>query len=246
MSEVKSVMDFAEKQGYESAYLVLKWNGYDVYQPVFSDEMSYIGLPLMILVKGEKIRMTTPDEAFEIFDIMNDVDEEIGTKNNDKKITGDSFFSKIKYFFKRGGKSIPVKEKDSEEDIYNRKEYAKGFGVSDENAELISKYGVLDENGMPMILYRGSTVSPKDDNGGSSVLCPDKKVFCLSDKEYKAVGHGLVHRYFLISKKPYFVNKIKDTQKEFVNGNYDVAISKGNGEDVEYTSKNKENLILID
>lgn len=75
MSEVKSVMDFAEKQGYESAYLVLKWKGYDVYQPVYSDEMSYIGLPLMILVKGEKIRMTTPDEAFEIFDIMKDVDD---------------------------------------------------------------------------------------------------------------------------------------------------------------------------
>jgi hypothetical protein len=46
-----------------------------VYDPIYdeSDDMPAIGLPHKILVKGDKIRLTTPDEAFEILDNENEM-----------------------------------------------------------------------------------------------------------------------------------------------------------------------------
>lgn len=63
LSEVKK---FAIKQGYDDAVPLGKWKGYDTYEPIFTgDEVSIIGVPLLILVKGETIRMSTIEEAFE-------------------------------------------------------------------------------------------------------------------------------------------------------------------------------------
>ena len=63
------VIQYAKEQGYDSVEKSEPWNGFDVYVPIFEgDEMSIVGLPLVVLVKGEKIRMSTPDEAFQIID----------------------------------------------------------------------------------------------------------------------------------------------------------------------------------
>ena len=62
----EKVIDFAKQQGYDSAEYIGKWRGYDVYEPLFAgDEVSVVGPPLIILVKGAKIRMSTEDEAYE-------------------------------------------------------------------------------------------------------------------------------------------------------------------------------------
>lgn len=68
--EEKTILEFARKQGYEAVTFWKKWNGYDCYEPIFFLEqpVSYIGLPLMILVKGETIRMSTPEEAMDMLD----------------------------------------------------------------------------------------------------------------------------------------------------------------------------------
>lgn len=69
--DISKVIDFAKSKGYETAKIgtLPKWHGYDAYEPIFdTKEMPCIGLPFMILVKGEAIRMSTPDEAMAYLD----------------------------------------------------------------------------------------------------------------------------------------------------------------------------------
>lgn len=67
--DLKSVIEFAKKNGYETAEKLNNWNGYECYEPIMdSKKETAIGPPLIILVKGEKIRMSTPDEAFQQID----------------------------------------------------------------------------------------------------------------------------------------------------------------------------------
>ena len=66
-----AITKFAKKQGYSSVKELKPWNGYKVYEPVFDDDsIAFIGLPLVILVKGQKIRLSTPDEALKMIDEM--------------------------------------------------------------------------------------------------------------------------------------------------------------------------------
>lgn len=68
---INEVITFAQQQGYDSAIYLEKWRKYKVYEPVFNNEgVNIVGLPLMILVDGNKIRMTTADEAFAYLDEM--------------------------------------------------------------------------------------------------------------------------------------------------------------------------------
>ena len=61
------VKEFAKKQGYDDVIYLREWNGFKVYEPVFEGEgVAYIGPPLVVLVKGENIRMSSVEEAFEI------------------------------------------------------------------------------------------------------------------------------------------------------------------------------------
>lgn len=61
----KKVTDFAVANGYEAVEKSKPWNGYECYEPImFEDEIAFIGPPLVILVKGDEIRMSTPEEAF--------------------------------------------------------------------------------------------------------------------------------------------------------------------------------------
>lgn len=64
----KDITAFAKKQGYDGVLPLGKWKEYDAYEPTFkgSDEdMAAVGPPLMILVKGDEIRMSTVEEAYE-------------------------------------------------------------------------------------------------------------------------------------------------------------------------------------
>ena len=73
----EKVISFAREKGYKTAKRLNTWNGYECYEPVMDEkETSMIGPPLLILVKGEKIRMSTVDEAFQQ---MDDTENE-GTK----------------------------------------------------------------------------------------------------------------------------------------------------------------------
>lgn len=62
------IIAFAKKEGYDGVLPLGKWREYDCYEPTFdgSDEENpaCVGPPLIILVKGEEIRMSTEEEAF--------------------------------------------------------------------------------------------------------------------------------------------------------------------------------------
>jgi len=64
------ILSFAEENNYDNVIYAGKWCGYDVYEPLNNPPPGYskytpfyTGLPYMILVKGETIRMTTADES---------------------------------------------------------------------------------------------------------------------------------------------------------------------------------------
>lgn len=68
MSKEK-IIAFAKEQGYDGISPLGKWRGYDAYEPTFNgsdeDTPAIVGPPLMILVKGKEIRMSTVEEAYE-------------------------------------------------------------------------------------------------------------------------------------------------------------------------------------
>lgn len=65
----KEIVAFAKKNGYDGVLPLGKWREYDAYEPTFDDsteeEPSFVGPPLMILVKGDEIRMSTEEEAYQ-------------------------------------------------------------------------------------------------------------------------------------------------------------------------------------
>ncbi len=64
------VDEFAKSQGYEKAEYLCEWRGYKCYEPIVAEgEMSYVGLPLLILEdKNGGLRMSTPEEAMQQMD----------------------------------------------------------------------------------------------------------------------------------------------------------------------------------
>lgn len=66
------VTAFAKAQGYDGALPLAPWRGYEVYEPTFAgvgmDDFLPVGPPLVILVQGETIRMSTEEEAFQRID----------------------------------------------------------------------------------------------------------------------------------------------------------------------------------
>lgn len=60
------IIQFAKQQGYDNVLYVGKWRGYDVYEPTFEgSETCFVGPPLVILVRGRSIRMSTVEESYE-------------------------------------------------------------------------------------------------------------------------------------------------------------------------------------
>jgi hypothetical protein len=71
MSE-EDILKFAKREGYDEISYIGKWRGYEVYEPMFESEESInIGLPYIILVKEDEIRMSTPEESLEQLNEMN-------------------------------------------------------------------------------------------------------------------------------------------------------------------------------
>ena len=64
--EAKKIFDqFLTAHDIPSAKHKGEWNGYEVYDPDTSRYGYYIGMPLVILVKGKEIKMSTSEEALE-------------------------------------------------------------------------------------------------------------------------------------------------------------------------------------
>ncbi len=59
----KNVDKFAQEHGYKGAKYIGVWKNYKVYEPYIDDkQVSFIGLPLVILVnEKDEIRMSTSD-----------------------------------------------------------------------------------------------------------------------------------------------------------------------------------------
>lgn len=74
------IVAFANGQGYDGASPLGKWREYDVYEPTFEgtneEAPAFVGPPLIILVKGNEIRMSTEEEAFQQMDETSDEDDE--------------------------------------------------------------------------------------------------------------------------------------------------------------------------
>ena len=67
--DIGKVKQFAIKHGYKTVEKLAPWNGYEVYEPIMDEkETAFIGPPLLILVKGDTIRMSTEEEAFQQMD----------------------------------------------------------------------------------------------------------------------------------------------------------------------------------
>lgn len=64
----EQIVAFAKKNGYDGVEPLGKWREFDCYEPVFDgtteEEPAIVGAPLIILVKGDEIRMSTEEEAF--------------------------------------------------------------------------------------------------------------------------------------------------------------------------------------
>ena len=54
---------------------VKPWNGYDVYEPIYT-EMAYRGLSYVVLVKDDEVRLSTTDETIEYLGSLSDDDED--------------------------------------------------------------------------------------------------------------------------------------------------------------------------
>lgn len=76
----KEIVAFAKKQGYDGVAPLGKWREYDAYEPILKgateENPAFVGAPLMILVKGKEIRMSTIEEAYEQMDEAEDEDPE--------------------------------------------------------------------------------------------------------------------------------------------------------------------------
>lgn len=70
---MNKIAEFAKEQGYDNAVYIGRWKEYDVYEPVTDqEETAYTGVPLVILVQGDTVRMSTVDEAYAQLDSMID------------------------------------------------------------------------------------------------------------------------------------------------------------------------------
>ncbi len=73
----EKVILFAKERGYLGVEIGKIWNGYQVFEPYFSKkDVSYNGFPLVILVKNNEIRMSTPEESIDYLNFSNPVDDD--------------------------------------------------------------------------------------------------------------------------------------------------------------------------
>ena len=63
--KVEEFMNSLEADDYHEG---ANWHGYTVYVPDY-DKSTYIGLPYIVLVKGNEVRLSTPEESLEYLDV---------------------------------------------------------------------------------------------------------------------------------------------------------------------------------
>lgn len=63
-----SILRYANKNGYKDVIYRGKFEKFSVYELILSEELIYIGIPQYIMDDGQKIRVSSPDEAFKILD----------------------------------------------------------------------------------------------------------------------------------------------------------------------------------
>lgn len=76
----EQIVQFAKKNGYDDVIYKGKWRQYDVYEPTIDgatpENPVYVGLPFIILVEGNKIRLSTKEEGFAyIYDLEDEIEE---------------------------------------------------------------------------------------------------------------------------------------------------------------------------
>ena len=60
--DLKQVISFVQRNGYETVEKLNNWNGYECYEPIMdSKKETELGPPLLILVKGDKIERLKED-----------------------------------------------------------------------------------------------------------------------------------------------------------------------------------------
>ena len=64
---IDKVMEYAKSKGYNDIRQLESWNGYEIFEPILHED-AIIGIPFVIMVKGNNIRMSTPKETFEYMD----------------------------------------------------------------------------------------------------------------------------------------------------------------------------------
>ncbi len=97
------VNEYAVNHGYKGAKYIGNWKKYKIYEPyIDTDEISYTGLPLVILVNtNDEIRMSTSEEAMFTLDEMNNeediylTDIKNNTVNNNPKLSSDESVNKM-------------------------------------------------------------------------------------------------------------------------------------------------------
>lgn len=57
-------MEYAKSKGYNDIRKLESWKGYEIYEPILYED-AIIGIPFVIMVKGNNIRMSTINETFE-------------------------------------------------------------------------------------------------------------------------------------------------------------------------------------
>lgn len=64
---IEKIQEFADKNDFGKVVKSYPWNGYECYEPYVEDdeELPTVGEPIVILVKGDTIRISTPKESYD-------------------------------------------------------------------------------------------------------------------------------------------------------------------------------------
>ena len=73
MTNLQKAINFAQKSIYHSVEYVGIWNEYEVFNPIFNDDVfRAIGLPRKILIKNNDIKYSSPEETFLMLDFFDE------------------------------------------------------------------------------------------------------------------------------------------------------------------------------
>lgn len=80
---MEEIEDYMEELNADSYQKGKGWKGYDVYIPEYK-QLVYIGLPYVVLVRGEEVRLSTEEESLEYLE-YSEKEEALGKDLGDLK-----------------------------------------------------------------------------------------------------------------------------------------------------------------